>query len=239
MKKGICYCLVSLIFLPGSAQAQQAPSTTNSLAITELPFELLDGFLIVVEGRIAQLKGLRFVLDTGVSYSVVDRRVAERLNVRRRPGRVFNFDKDVPIEWANVSEAQFGPVEVHNASMMVADLVNLPRFNVHADAIIGLDLLCGGREMLIDYEARRVIFRGNNGVIDTSALRWPPFLTIDALVQGHSLRLMVDTGMKGILLYEDRLRKRFPNLRLEDEKGWGTRGVFARHARKAPWCLVR
>jgi hypothetical protein len=37
------------------------------------------------------------------------------------------------------------------------------------------------------------------------------------MIQGHPVRLSVDTGMEGILLYENKLRKRFPQLRLEEE----------------------
>jgi hypothetical protein len=202
----------------GSAQAEQGPGATSSRVNNEIPFELRGGFLIVMEGRIAQLKGLRFVLDTGASYSVVDRKIAEKLTLRRRPGKVFNFDKIVPVEWADFSEVQFGPIEVHKASLMVADLVNFSKFRERVDAIIGLDLLCASREMLIDYEAHKVIFHAGTSSMDTSAPRCPPFLTMDVFVQGHLLRLMVDTGMEGILLYEERL-KRFPNLRLEHAKG--------------------
>jgi hypothetical protein len=221
----------------GSAQAEQGPGATSSRVNNEIPFELWDGFLIVVEGRIAQLKGLRFVLDTGASYSVVDRKVAKGLTLRRRPGRVFNFDRIVPTEWADFSEVQFGPIQVRNASLMVADLVSSPRFHVRADAIIGLDLLCASRELLIDYEARKVIFRANTNASDTSAPRCPSFLTMDVLVQGHSVQLMVDTGMEGILLYEDKLRKRFPNLRLEDEKSGVQVGYL--HVRRAKLPGVR
>jgi len=35
------------------------------------------------------------------------------------------------------------------------------------------------------------------------------------MVQGQTVHLLVDTGLKGILLYEDRLRKKVPDLRLE------------------------
>lgn len=43
-----------------------------------------------------------------------------------------------------------------------------------------------------------------------------PFLpcpTLEVQVQGHPVRLIVDTGLAGIVLYEERLRKRVPGLR--------------------------
>jgi predicted aspartyl protease len=65
----------------------------STSAVYEVPFELRGGFLVVFEGRIAHLQNLKFVLDTGASYSVVDRKVAQRLSLRRHAGRVFSFDK--------------------------------------------------------------------------------------------------------------------------------------------------
>jgi len=206
--------VLSLLFALSPVWADETSSRANN----EIPFELREGFLIVVEGRIASLKGLKFVLDTGTSYSVVDRKVAEKLTLGRRPGRTFNFDKFVAVEWADFSEVEFGPIKAHNPSLMVGDLVNSSKIHGRADAIIGLDLLCACRQLLIDYETRRVIFRANTNASNTSSPRCPPFLTMNVLVQGHSLRLIVDTGMGGILLYEDRLRKQVPNLRLENEK---------------------
>ncbi len=45
----------------------------------------------------------------------------------------------------------------------------------------------------------------------------PACVTVDVPVQGKPLRLMVDTGIEGILLYRDRVFKRNPKLRLENE----------------------
>jgi hypothetical protein len=46
----------------------------------------------------------------------------------------------------------------------------------------------------------------------------PIYFTTKVLIQGQLARLLVGTGMNGILLYEDRLRKRVPNIMLEEEK---------------------
>jgi hypothetical protein len=45
----------------------------------------------------------------------------------------------------------------------------------------------------------------------------PACLTVEVFVQGKPLRLIVDTGIEGILLYRDRIFKRNPKLRLENE----------------------
>jgi hypothetical protein len=197
----------------GLAEAHDTPFRDN---IEEWPFELGNSFLIVVEGHLGRLNGLKFILDTGASRSVVDRSVAEKFALRRRPGKIFNFDKYIPAQLAEFPEVQFGPVKVKGATLMIADLFKSSRLAEHVDAIIGLDLLCASRGLLIDYEARRVFFRSNLSDNPTPG-QCPPSLTATIMIQGHPVRLVVDTGMEGILLYENKIRKRFPQLRLEEE----------------------
>ncbi len=213
-----CFLSACLLLQSSSAQTRQNLNDATH-ASYKVPFELRDGFLVVFEGRIAQLQKLKFVLDTGTSHSAVDRSVAERLHLQRRPGRVFSFDKYVRVEWAEFPVVQFGPIEVHDVPLMVADLANSWAFPGHADVIIGLDLLRRCNEFSINYYARDLLFRVASATsTDTAPLQAPAYLTTKVLVQGQLVRLLVDTGMNGILLYEDRLRKRVPNIVLEDEK---------------------
>src|SRR5262249_6509659 len=84
---------------------------------------------------------------------------------------------------------------------------------------IGLDLLRRCQGFSIDYYARKLLFRVASATGASSApLQTPAYLTMKVSVQGQLTRLLVDTGMNGILLYEDRLRKRVPNVVLEQEK---------------------
>jgi Aspartyl protease len=96
------------VFL-GEAHSQDAGKHAKSATI---PFELMAGFLVVIEGQIGELDGLKFVLDTGATSSVIDRNVAARLRLKRRSGRIVNLDREVPIDWAEVAELQVGPMRV-------------------------------------------------------------------------------------------------------------------------------
>jgi len=225
MNKTVSCLLTACFFLQTGSAAQQSPDSMSTSAVYEVPFELRGGFLVVFEGRIAHLQNLKFVLDTGASYSVVDRKVAQRLSLRRHAGRVFSFDKYISVERADFAVVQFGPIEVHNVSLMVADLGNSWGFPGHADAIIGLDLLGQSKGFLIDYTARKLHFRAQTPS-RVPLTQVPLFLTLKVLVQGQPVHLLVDTGMDGILLYEDRLRKRLPNIRLEDQKDGIRIGYF-------------
>ena len=180
-------------------------------------FELSAGYLIVVEGRIETLNKLRFVLDTGATRSVVDRKIADRLRVRRRQGQrqVLSFDKIVTLDQAEFQDVQFGPVRLANLSMLVDDLARFSDLGRDVDVIIGMDLL-RMRNFAIDYDSMEVLFsppdHAGFGPVPESE---PLFFTVKILIQEHPVNLVVDSGIEGVLLYENRLLETVPNLKIE------------------------
>jgi len=187
--------------------------------------------MIVVEGRIGNLGKLRFVLDTGVTHSVIDRKLASKIAVARGSGNVVNFDKTVLAEWVQVPEVQFGPIKVARFPMMVSDLRYFQSFATKVDAVIGLDLLRLS-SFSIDYDARKVFF----GPIETTGgvpmSTDPICLSVRLLVGDSELQLLVDSGAPALVLYEDRLLNRIPQLRIEGELDGVSMGGFV-HAKKA------
>ena len=195
-----------------------------------VPFDLLDGFLIVVEGRIGPLNHLRFLLDTGVTRTVVDRKVADRLHLLRRPKQVLNYSRSVAVDWATISDVQFGPIQVNTASILIADLADFSELG-DADVLVGYDLL-HLTNFAFDYNARQVIFTPVKQHSSEASIRPAPdyltALTVELQVQGHPLCLIVDTGLQGMVLFEDRVVKRIPELRFE---GGVEPASFGKHLR--------
>jgi predicted aspartyl protease len=180
----------------------------------ELPFRLSAGYLIMVEGQIGTQRNLRFILDTGATMSIVDKKIADKLNLSRHPIKSFNFDRKLTWEQAEFHEVQFGPVKATKIAMLVGHLAEYSEFARNADAIIGTDLLKLSN-FSIDYEARRIVFHLRG--LESSFARGEPLsdcLTLEVLVQGHPVRLIIDTGLPGILLYEERLLTSVPGLQL-------------------------
>jgi predicted aspartyl protease len=190
-----------------------------------MPFNLVSNFEIVVQGQLGELTGLKFILDTGSSYSAIDRRVADRMGLHRRPGTVFNFDHNLAIQWADVPEIRIGPLRIANIGMMVAKLADISALAENADGIIGMDVLGRAQKICIDYERRILSFELDMGRAgepsDTRAL------VISVFVQGASLRLLIDTGFEYVLLYKDRLRRALPDLHTEGQP----REAFLGHMR--------
>ena len=213
---GSCLSVACMFFFAGVIQARQnlamLPARTGAI-----PFRLVRGFLIEVEGGIGHLEGLKFILDTGASYSVVDQRIADRFSAARRSEKIFNFDRFVSVDRMEFPDVHFGPVAVHNVSMRVAELDKLSNLIPDADAIIGLDLLKTASELDIMYDSNMVLLIPRSAMTeDTSERERSKCLTVHVTVQNHPIELIFDTGLQGLLLYEDRIRKHIPDLKLAD-----------------------
>ena len=175
----------------------------------EVRMELYDGYLIVVEGRAGGLDGLQFLLDTGVTRSVIDRRVAEKLALPRWTATVINFDKAVKVESAEMPEISFGPEQAFHLKMTVADLGYLSAGGLHIDAVIGWDLL-GRKSFRLDFAKKLVVFEPSEPQRSKgrkSALIRPNewFLMIETYVDGKPVWMVADTGTQGVTFYQERL----------------------------------
>ena len=186
----------------------------SSISLT-MPFELASGFLVVVNGQIGNLNGLKFILDTGASSSVIDAKVADRLRLVRSAGKVMTFDRHIPVEWAEIPELRVGPIVARALRVMVIDLARYSRYGKDVDGVVGLDLLARSELLSIDYDRRILSFQLANGRPDESApVRG---FKIPMVIQGAAVQLLVDTGFQGILLYRDRVRKQLPKMHTEGE----------------------
>jgi len=207
---GLGLLLAVALALQASAQDLHRRYPDSSVS-----FDLVSGFEVVVQAQIGELSGLRFILDTGSSSSSIDRRVADRMGLRRRPGSVFNFDRNLAVEWADVPSLRIGPIHIAAIPMIVTRLAEISEFTENADGIIGMDVLSRARKISIDYERRRIFFELDEGRgSEPAATR---AFIVPVVVQGTPMRLLVDTGFRYLLLYKNRLRSAVPHLRTEGE----------------------
>ena len=194
------------------ARAQDVVGSSVSLT---MPFELVSGFLLVVNGQIGNLGVMRFIIDTGATTSVIDAKVADRLRLPRSAGKVMTFDRRIPVEWAEIPEFRVGPIVAKTLRVMVIDLARYSRYGKGVDGVVGLDLLTRSEHLGIDYDRRILLFQLADGRPDERApVRG---FKIPIVVQGAPVQLLVDTGFQGILLYRDRVRKQLPKMRTEGE----------------------
>jgi len=184
---------------------------------TKLPFRLSKGYLIMVEGQIGTRTHLNFILDTGASTSIVDSKIADTLKLNRGQIESFNFDRNLTWGQAVVPDVRFGPVTAKNVVMLVGNLAAYSEFARDADAIIGLDLLSSSR-FTVDYRTKNLVFHWfDHGTKGTHYEVISNGLVLEIEVQGRPVRLIVDTGFPKILLFQERLQERVPELRTTGE----------------------
>jgi predicted aspartyl protease len=216
---GLCLVASGLFLVPGEVWAQETLTTSNAARPGAIPFRLQAGTLIEINGGIGPLEDLKFIIDSGATQSVVDRKIANRLSLTLHPQRALSVAGFVSVDRAELPDVHFGPIQVRNVTTMITDLAKFSELTGNADAIIGLDLLKASSKLGIFYDSKIIVLQprlmNSHG---TSAQEQPAYFTVQVLVQGHAVRLIVDTGMNGILIYEDRIRKQIPNLRLTDER---------------------
>jgi hypothetical protein len=199
--------------LIGPLRAQDPVPSETSAPVT---FQLASDFLVVVEGRIATLSHLKFILDTGSTHSMINTKIADQLGLLRQTGTTLNFEHYAKIDWTNVPEMQFGPIRVRNVRVMVGALDQFSEFASGIDAVIGLDLLGQTQDLGIDFQAKLLIF-GELKERQYDNMARPQALTVLLDVQGSRLRLIVDTGLSEVVLFADRLHGHAPHLKLLNE----------------------
>src|SRR5215472_1662641 len=95
-----------------SVPAQHLIHTRARNATRELPFELRQGYLIVVEGWIGGKGRVRLAVDTGATHSVLRSDLAERYVLARRSVNALNLDHLVTQEEVDIPDFELGPIYI-------------------------------------------------------------------------------------------------------------------------------
>lgn len=219
--------LVGLLLLSQIATARARNDVIQRTLNDEMPFELVAGYLVVVDGSIGPLHGLKFALDTGATHSAVSNRIADQLGLERLTGRVFNIDGMVKTGWSAVPEVEFGPIKTGRLPVMVTDLDYFKSLGSHVDAVVGLDLL-RQKNFSIDFAERKVRFGHVGEGRYSIPMRCDDVsLQVEAEANGRLIRLIIDSGAPGPMMYEERLENRAVDYSTEEEHyGYRLDGVL-------------
>ncbi|HEY2822220.1 MAG TPA: retropepsin-like aspartic protease [Candidatus Acidoferrum sp.] len=179
---------------------------------TSLKIEIDSGFLVVVRAQIENVNDLKFIVDTGVTNTVIDRKLADKLRLRRSAGTILSFEGFLPMQRTRIANLHLGPLLAKDIQVYVADLPRFSSLAKRVDGIIGMDVLGAAKKFTIDYQKRTLLLEPADN--PEQAQLSSKCFAIPATIQGVSARLLVDTGFPGILLYRDRLLRQLPGARM-------------------------
>jgi aspartyl protease len=219
------------------AIASLTSSTAQSVTLRasqprEIPFQLASGYLIVVEGTIANSEHLKFVIDTGTTRTCIDRRLARQLGLPLKPYAALRFDTMVRLKSTLLPSLTLGPLRAENFVINVADLSHVGRSAIQVAGIVGLDLL-ESFPFQINYGQREIAFGPIQAFAESASMDSVPWLPVVSLGFNHSKsRMLVDTGAHDIVLYYEKLQVPY-NWKLLGTEIWGDSIGGMVQARKA------
>jgi hypothetical protein len=194
----------------------------------EIPFRLVHGFGIVVQGRIGPMNDLNFLFDTGAVPSAISQRVASKIGVSGNSGTLALLDKEIDAQYVTVDDVHFGPIRAATLAMVVVDLARLEGpLGIRVDAVIGLDLL-KRQSFGIDYKHRKIVLGLEGATLQESpaevyTLEGASYWVLTVNLSGHDFRVLLDTGADALGLFArdvsflDRRRKTPVSERLADQ----------------------
>ncbi len=194
--------LLSALALGGDLTSGSPPPKER---ITEIPFTLYGGYLIVVEGRIGNLDHQNLLFDTGTSPSMIDRAVSAKLGLQGATSGIALFNKSVSGERVILPQLEVGPLQRRSLQVMVTDFSKISAsVGTRVDAVIGLDVM-GATSFTIDYQKHKIYFRSTQERHSAPFTPGPRFITVDLKTGGRQLRLLLDTGTPHLVLFKSAL----------------------------------
>lgn len=197
--------LGAVMLCAASANAEKVENTLPP----HVSFKLYENYLIVVQGTLGGLSKKNLLIDTGTNPTIIDERVAEQLQL----GSLTNMPNTIPVvtgfvktRFAVLPTLEFGPVRRQSVIVAIEDLSSLRNHvGTRVDAVVGLDVL-GKTSFRIDYSKKAIVF----GPLDdqqskVSFSSGPPLVTVPMTINHHPMRLLIDTGTSGLILFENRI----------------------------------
>jgi predicted aspartyl protease len=200
--------------LAGLALAEQPSATgfpetdTRRASETTVRFNLYRGYLILAQGSAGPLNNLNLLLDTGTSSTILNQRLARKLQLVEKPAVIAVTNGRVPARTTTVSSVGIGPIRRSNFPVLIQDLDFLQKaLSVSVDAVIGLDVL-GQVSFTVDYTSREIHFGSPAPLPISIPLQLKDGLArVDAELNHAPVHLLVDTGASSLIIFETRMPK--------------------------------
>ena len=195
------------VFCFGSPSPKPADGVEHRSPAEEVPFQLFNDNLVIVRATVGKVNNVNMILDTGTSPSAISQELADRLKLNGKTEFLQTLNGTIQTRSLILPYIQIGPWEVRPIRVLVQDLSFMERsLGIALGGIAGLDILRTG-SFTIDYRRKKVIF--GRIAASENAVRFEtqePYLTVKAMIEGQEVRLLVDSGTWGLLVYRNRLQ---------------------------------
>lgn len=184
----------------------------------QVPFRLIDGWAIVLEGTVGGVPHQKMLIDTGAVPSAINIKLAKQLGLAGSPLELSLMNRSINVERVRVPEVRLGTVAVEALDMVAMDLGRIEQaLGTRIDAVIGLDLLAQ-QNFSLDYCRKRIDFGKSASAIGAIAFETKQegsgtYILIPLESSGERLEVLLDTGTKDLMLFERRLRGGLRQLR--------------------------
>lgn len=186
-----------------------------------VPFHLIDGWAIVVDGTLDGIPNCKIMVDTGAVPSAINSKFVKQLGLAGSFEKLSAVNRSVDAQRLRVPQVQIGPLSVEALDMLGVDLTRIEqRLDTRIDAVIGLDFLAR-RNFRIDYHHKKLVFDHQNDVVGASAIAFEirheaggTYILIPLKSGSQQLQVLLDTGTKDLTLFDRRLGEMWPRLRI-------------------------
>src|SRR5689334_20797825 len=124
--KWICLNCLALLggFPDGSRASCCAVAKDRVRPVAEIPFEMYNDNLVVVEGTIGSMENVKILLDTGTGATIVGPEIVTGLNKRENREKVSltTLGSSLDARSATVSQIKIGALQLSPATVLVQDL---------------------------------------------------------------------------------------------------------------------
>jgi hypothetical protein len=195
---------LSLVVLPGKDLFALVPTAAYR---RDIPFELHLGTLVIVRAAIGPIKDVNMILDTGTNPSTISQWIADRLKLPLATESLKTFHGTVHSQITTVPRIQLGELHIETVKVYVQDLRPLEKgLGISLGGVAGLDILSTANFFSIDYQKRKILFGPTHDGEKTVRFETTsPSLTIAAKIGDQHVRLLLDSGTPGLLLFRNRL----------------------------------
>ena len=204
--------VISALSLSAALAAQEPPA---------VPFHLVEGWAIVVDGTIGGIPNRKIMIDTGAVPSAISSKFAKQLRLAGSFQKLSAMNVSVDAQRLRVPDVRIGPLSAQALDMMAVNLESIERrLDTRIDAVIGLDFL-SRRNFRLDYLHKKLVLDDRNGVDGVDPITFEIqheaggiYILIPLQSDGQQLQVLLDTGTKDLTLFDRRVSGMLRRLRV-------------------------